>query len=228
MRASNGRQERRQSGRCWIHRLSISGSTCCWQPHLHLVLFAFPVTLSTAFTVWTSEIFLASSWAALLPWDGESLHIQQERLGLPGLYLYVPAPSYKQKYKYGDLISDRLKSEEKPEWDFVFWVMKGKMMWAINMWWGNGSKRWNRRKTLTKCFRGCPCGDVLKTEAERREGQPPKILLTTCHRLRHEQTHTCMYTQIRARMNRDKNTGIFHFSDFHSHECHPCVHYIWT
>lgn len=34
-------------------------------------------------------------------------------------------------------------------------------------------------------------------EMTDKEASPPKILLTTCHRLRHEQTHTCMYTQIR-------------------------------
>ena len=34
-------------------------------------------------------------------------------------------------------------------------------------------------------------------EMTEKEASPPKILLTTCHRLRHEQTHTCMYTQIR-------------------------------
>lgn len=76
----------------------------------------------------------------------------------------------------------------------------------------NGGKQGERH--LQKYFKGVvPCGDVPRDD--RQGGQPPKDIADHMSQAQTwADTHVYVYTDKRARMNRDKNTGIFHFSDF--------------
>lgn len=62
-------------------------------------------------------------------------------------------------------------------------------------WKANSGKQGERHRNTS---RGLSLVETF-LEMTEKEASLQKTLLTTCHRLRHEQTHTCPYTQIESK-----------------------------